>query len=283
MSIPLTGKISFSDIQDEWEGSNPISLTEYYGVDDGVPANGEISVSDFRGTADTFELTLTTNQKDIILVDFLRARGWDSEAPVILTIASGIVISSEVRGQALRVTGDFPGGVTIINNGTIVGRGGKGGAGSPNQLSRGANGEDGRTGLKADVAVTIDNQGVIAGGGGGGGGGCGTFWYANRQGGGGGGGQSSLFNALGAARSGTNGTFAAAGVAGGGQVFTITTFSGAGGNGGNWGQAGGNGAGSFFTGYPGVGGGIGGAAGKAVEGNSNITWTNTGTRTGPVV
>ena len=44
-----TGTASFSDIQDALGGSNPISLSEYYGVATGVPSSGTISVNDLRG------------------------------------------------------------------------------------------------------------------------------------------------------------------------------------------------------------------------------------------
>ncbi|WNL51005.1 hypothetical protein SCREM2_gp86 [Synechococcus phage S-CREM2] len=46
-----SGTASFTDIQNVHGGSNPISLSEYYGVDTGVPASGTISVDDLRGTA----------------------------------------------------------------------------------------------------------------------------------------------------------------------------------------------------------------------------------------
>ena len=49
MTTPST-TISFSDIQTEFTGSNPISLSEYYKADVGTPVSGEsISASDLRG------------------------------------------------------------------------------------------------------------------------------------------------------------------------------------------------------------------------------------------
>lgn len=59
MSIPTQGPVSFSDVQTEFGGSNPISLSEYYrgganvpvGANtDGIPASGVIDISEFRGT-----------------------------------------------------------------------------------------------------------------------------------------------------------------------------------------------------------------------------------------
>lgn len=46
--LPQTN-LSMQDIQDEFTGSHPISLSEYYGAADGVPTSGQISIGDFRG------------------------------------------------------------------------------------------------------------------------------------------------------------------------------------------------------------------------------------------
>ena len=51
MAMQSSGAISLSDVQDEWDGNNPINISEYYDVDSGVPASGEISLSDFYGTS----------------------------------------------------------------------------------------------------------------------------------------------------------------------------------------------------------------------------------------
>ncbi len=49
MALQSSGAISFSQIQSEFGGSNPISLSEYYSADDGVSGSGSISVSQFYG------------------------------------------------------------------------------------------------------------------------------------------------------------------------------------------------------------------------------------------
>ena len=51
MALPNSGPLSLADIQTEFGGSNPASLTEYYGVSAGIPASGVISISDFYGTS----------------------------------------------------------------------------------------------------------------------------------------------------------------------------------------------------------------------------------------
>lgn len=51
MTIKSSGPLSLSEIQAEFGGQNPISLTEYYGVASGIPTSGRISISDFYGKA----------------------------------------------------------------------------------------------------------------------------------------------------------------------------------------------------------------------------------------
>lgn len=43
------GSLSFSEMQTAFGGSHPISMSEYYDVDDGVPASGLVSIDNFRG------------------------------------------------------------------------------------------------------------------------------------------------------------------------------------------------------------------------------------------
>lgn len=60
MTLPSSGALSFSQIQGEFGGSNPISLSEYYrggpivpnhGNTSPIPTSGSISVSNFYGTS----------------------------------------------------------------------------------------------------------------------------------------------------------------------------------------------------------------------------------------
>lgn len=68
MAIPLTGPISLTDIQAEFGGSNPLSLSNYYkggayvlttDYAPNVPTSGPISLSDFYGARRTTETTVT--------------------------------------------------------------------------------------------------------------------------------------------------------------------------------------------------------------------------------
>ena len=49
MPTPSSGPISLLDVQNEFGGSNPIGINEYYGVAAGVPSSGTISLYDFYG------------------------------------------------------------------------------------------------------------------------------------------------------------------------------------------------------------------------------------------
>ena len=327
MPVP-SGTASLLDIQNEFGGSNPISLSEYYSVGPG-PASGVISINTFRGASNSFTFAITANQTNANLRTLAVAAGWNQSAAVQATINSGVVITGSVAGNstaALTIDGAWAGGVTLINNGTIRGRGGNGGRGAgktsnSNNSYLSAVGAAGGRALLVSVACTIQNNGAIQGGaGGGGGGGAKAFigetqntqWSGGSGGGGGGGGFSSLSNSAGGGGglinwgsnkkpgfAGAGGTYNARGAGGASgntsngstaNQLRVSVKGGAGGIGGNLGAAGSGGAAgvvnttnnSGSTVYN-IGQSGGGAAGQAVSGNSNITWTATGTRTGPVV
>lgn len=301
MTLP-TGTISLSQVNVELGKSataqislNDADVRSLAGV-----ASGLIDLQDLQGKSNVFAFAIAANQTDANLRTLALAAGWNGTTRIQATINSGVTISGSVAANstaALTVDGSFPNGVTLINNGTIVGRGGNGG-------SSGVAGTAGGRALLASVACTINNAGTIAGGGGGGGGGAANFTSATCDmqsnncsstcpGGGGGGGRSSLAgNSSGgaggastgsqcavsiSASAGNAGTSSAAGAGGAGgsrsscSCSGCTITAGTGGTGGGWGTAGA------------TAGGAGGAAGEAVNGNSNITWTAFGTRLGTIV
>lgn len=51
MVLQSSGAISLSNIQNEFGGSNPIAISEYYGAASGIPSSGTISFNDFYGTS----------------------------------------------------------------------------------------------------------------------------------------------------------------------------------------------------------------------------------------
>ena len=72
MTLPSSGPLSLSDIQGEFGGSNPISLSEYYaggsyvpsgtsGTYGAVPTGGTISIANFYGTQAALEVVTMTD------------------------------------------------------------------------------------------------------------------------------------------------------------------------------------------------------------------------------
>lgn len=313
MTLPASGAISFNNINVELgvAGTTQASLgqTSYRNLA-GV-ASGQISMSNFYGKANQFAFTISSNQTNANLASLATAAGWNGSSKLVATIGSGVYISSNSTGTpGLTVNGSFPNGVSLVNNGFIVGMGGAGGKGGGNggagYATNAVAGSSGGLALSVSSAVSITNNGTIGGGGGGGGGGgsqlavyysdkSNTF-YTNLGGGGGGGGWSSnaanstagagglasgyTHNAVGNA--GSAGTVSAAGGGGSGVSFSFYS-SGAGGAGGARGAGGGSGVTPAYTGYsPKGSAAAGGGGGGAVSGNSNITWVATGTRLGAI-
>ena len=59
MPLPSSGLLSYQDIQNEFGGSHPISINEYYDAADGIPASGAIGVNSFHGKSNlqSYEIT----------------------------------------------------------------------------------------------------------------------------------------------------------------------------------------------------------------------------------
>jgi len=322
MALQSSGAISLSEIQTEFGGSNPISLSEYYaggsnvpsgttGTGGAIPTSGEISISDFYGSSNRVSITLTISANTNGYNIFNNKGGTYVAGISDITLVNNSNIYS-TSGVALDTGTGWTSGdtITIDNNGLIVGHGGDGGAGgnigSQAPTSGGGNGGAGSTAFNLQYDITLDNTGgTISGGSGGGGGGGaavanasakGGTNYSGATGGGGGAGRASASGGAAGGGSAQNQTvFGSAGNASsitnlgtGGAGATASSFgiatSGAGGNGGaNTASAGANGANGSAS--PGVNsaGGTGGAGGKAVNLNGNsITYTATGTIYGAV-
>jgi hypothetical protein len=143
MAIPLTGTISLTDIQTEFGGTNPASLSEYYkggayvlstDYAPNVPASGKISLSDFYGARKTTLTTQTfTNVGDNFFV--LPATVVGNLQIVTMTGGGGGGGGSDSQSGApgysgLTITGgSFPVSAGEIVNCFIGGGGGAGGSG----------------------------------------------------------------------------------------------------------------------------------------------------------
>jgi hypothetical protein len=257
----------------------------------GVPGSGTtiIMPTNFYGKSNQFSFTISSNTTNVNLRSEAITAGWNQSSALVATINAGVYVYSTSTGSyAMTISGSFPGGLSLVNNGTILGRGGDG---APNDN----NGGSGGPALLVQSAVSITNaSGNISGGGGGGGGGAsytycasaykgGCNYYETIAGGAGGGGIGNGAAGSGAPPCGygaTAGTLTTAGSNGGPSGCGYYYYVGYGGAGGGYGASGGAGSGPgncCIGSY-----GQGGAGGAAVVGNSNITWVSTGTRNGSI-
>jgi len=256
MTLQASGAISLSQIQTEFTGSNPISLSEYYksgayvgnfSANANIPTSGQISASQFYSTSRTYTInaTLATNYDQLNLWDWIVATYGTYSVPYAVTFNNNARIYSTNASASAFTTGTgWPSGstITIVNNSEIIGRGGNGGAGGSISSGTGGDGGAGGTAISLSYPVTIYNNSIIyAGGGGGGGGGLSKSTYpvdglglpapgALYAGGGGGAAQGNGTNGVGAVssirsyigqfeRNGADGGSVSAGVGGiGGKV-----------------------------------------------------------------
>jgi len=157
-------------------------------------------------------------------------RVWNGKQPAQITIAPGVYIysddnhDSKVPGMTIE---NFPHGLTLINNGFIMGRGGNGGYGISGTTLNGQNGGDAieLTGVRGEIIIENANGGI--GGGGGGGGGSGGTYYNGGGGGAGGGrgGRSRRYDSRFAGAGGEPGQAGGNGWAGMGPGISGDTFS----------------------------------------------------------
>jgi len=156
-----------------------------------------------------FRANITENKESLNLEEWARDRGWNGVDRAIITIRPNVYIYSDDMDKPALTTGNWPGGLRLINNGYIMGRGGDGGSyaagrypnlswsiGAPPGKSR-WDGWDGGDAIFINTTdrITIVNQGGIAGGGGGGAGSAtGNFGGGGGGAGGGKGGVGSYVN-----------------------------------------------------------------------------------------
>jgi hypothetical protein len=290
MALPSSGPLSLTNIQTEFGGSNPISLSEYYRGgsyvttnNTNVPTSGVISFSNFYGAVKQFAVVISSNlATPQNLRTLVLAAGWNGSDAVLVT-NNAIISSNTTATPALTINGTFPNGVVFVNNSYIVGMAGVGGA--PDNV-----GLPGGAAILVSTAVSINNVGTIAGGGGGGGAGLVWGWSGLDRSCAGSAGASGLTQAPATAN---NYGFSSSNPSGGPNGSGLYTPGGAsyvwgyggrvsspGGAGGAWGTTGDTGGGvDGAYNYAGLAGGAGGAA---LSGNSNVTWIAVGTRYGTV-
>jgi len=283
MALPSSGALKLSDVNVELglgsttqRGLGQASTRTLYGV-----ASGAIRLAaDGYGKANEFTFSITSNITDANLRTLALAAGWGGASKVVATVNSGVYVYATSTGNAgLTINGAWPGGVQLVNNGYIIGKGGDGKESWP------VVGLAGGPAISLGVNTTITNNSgaYIAGGGGSGGGSDG----GNQPGGGGGGaGGGNGGNAGwgggaggGPGASGSNGgsggvpsgksSYASGDGGGGGRILPGTGGSGGSrpSTNGKGGGAGGGGQCSNVPGNNGGGGGSGGSVGSTATGD----------------
>lgn len=318
MAVKSSGPLSLQEIATEFGDTAPHSSSEFYrggakvpdaASNSSIPTSGAINIGGFYGAQNRVTLNITisanTSNYDLYTTASANPEYQAGITDINLTVNPGVTVSSSSTGTyALQIPNGFDSGdnVTLINQGTIVGRAGNGGNGGPYSQNNATAGGAGGNALYVNRATTITNNGTLAGAGGGGGGSGGAnlktgTWpkgggnqysdYGGQGGGGGAGvpaGSGGNGGAAGGAKGGNPGNPGTATTAGTGGARNQTPFAytGAGGAGGARGAAG-------TAGEP-WGGTVdpstrqpskaGGAAGKYLVGSPYVTWDVTGTRLG---
>jgi hypothetical protein len=313
MAMSTSGPISFADLRTETGISGAISLGDGK-VQDLIGRTSNIDMNTARGKTSTFQYDIASNTSRSFITTMAYDAGWQGTGDLFAVIGLGTVTSTIVTGSILW------GDITLLNSGTIVGKGGNGGGGlggfvnsgtfSATVIIDGRDGFSGADGLVVNTPSTnrvqrlirLNNLGGIYSGGGGGGGGdaiaagtgAGDVDMVGGGGGGGGagrlpgaggaGGVVSVINGGGTAVNGNAGQLADQNNGGqGGNAGAMPRFGQfVGGRGGTGGNLGAGGAaGGANNASPSWGyQGSGGPAGYAILGYSNLTVDRIGTTVG---
>ena len=181
MTLAASGAISASDIRTEFVGgSGAVDMASYYrgantnvranaanntatNLAAGVPTSGAISFNDFYSQAKGWQKTFSSNATQQSGTGIF-GDDYSVDYPKTIVINAGVTVYSTASGTpAINLATGGSGTITVTNNGNIYGQGG-------------AASNDGGTALKADVAITLNNNSganLKGGGGGGGSGGAG--------------------------------------------------------------------------------------------------------------
>jgi hypothetical protein len=177
MALALTGPLSLSQVNTELgrAADSTISLGEPNVRALAGIASGAIELGGLRGKSSQFTYTITSHQLQMNLRSAVLTAGWNGTSKVEVTVAAGIYIWSDSTAvPALNMGGAFPGGLTLINNGFIMGKGGDGGYQFADRITYSAP-TSGGPAINLTGPITINNStGYIGGGGGGGAGATGS-------------------------------------------------------------------------------------------------------------
>ena len=166
MACPASGKITIQDLVDEFGGSAPHKITEYYrngslvpGNNTSVPESGQISLTQFYSAVNEILHTHSDGDTNVDLASIFGSN-WASTVPKRVVVPSGVTVGG-TNTHAMNVPSGMGGTLNIVVSGNIHGYGGA------------ANGGNGGNAINcvqtSGVTVTLNSGGTIKAGGGGGG------------------------------------------------------------------------------------------------------------------
>jgi len=124
MAVKSSGPLAMTDIVNEFGGSAPHSLNEYYGVASGIATSGAITYSSFYGASAVISLTYPAgNHQKVNLESWVTGLGYSVPNSFEINIASGTTFWSNDIGVPALTTGNL-GSLILNNNGIIMGKGG---------------------------------------------------------------------------------------------------------------------------------------------------------------
>jgi len=187
MALQTSGQISLNDVNVELGNSGTSQIDMNSSAVRGLleRPSGQISLSDGYGKSSVFVFTISSNTQEANLSTLATAAGWDGSAEVEATVASGVYLWSDSTSTAGLIVNIA--GVTVTNNGKIIGKGGYGAyrVGTSHSFTSGAAGGPALSVTSSGVTI-INNSGAYIAGGGGGGGGFGDGGESDYAAGGGG-------------------------------------------------------------------------------------------------
>ena len=175
MACPSSGTISIQSVVDEFGGSTPHNMSEYYrnggevpGNNTNVPTSGTISLQNFYSAVNEIQQIYSSSTTNLNLSSVFGSN-WSSSVPKRVVINSGVTIGGTSGNYAINVPSGMGGTLVIDNSGNVYGYGGAGGGGNGNVGGNAIH-------CTQTSGVTINNNSganIKAGGGGGGQGGTG--------------------------------------------------------------------------------------------------------------
>ena len=121
MACPSSGQIEISDIVDEFGGSAPHALTEYYrnggsvpGNNTNVPTSGQISLTQFYSAVNEIQQIYSSSTTNLNLSSVFGSN-WSSSVPKRVVINSGVTIGGTAGNYAINVPSGMGGTLSLIH------------------------------------------------------------------------------------------------------------------------------------------------------------------------